>query len=935
MAEIQVFKTKITNACTLLRSNEPEVMQFNQRFAFPLQIEECKAYVREKTALLNHLARSINAAKQFHDACVKEAIETINGRQEHKEREKLMLDLNKHLEADSNILETSVIQWLNKIDFRKEELLQQDSLITSSQHNHAVASSHSSCQEWSNGTMAPQERNVRVRRPLLEVPTFAGSYMEFNAFWSVFQSLIHSDDDLSGQEKFLFLKQALKGKAAASISSVPVVGEKYAVAINILKKHFDKSSSIADILINEIERLPRAQGNPRSCRETLAAISSRITHLEQTGLQMNADRMWRRLILSKFTESICSKVISKENDTGNAFNVNEIMDSIDEIITLKETTELTTRTLFGAEQTKQSNFKVHQDRFISSRVLSIHRNKPTCLCGETHLPQQCSKFSSPEERRAEARRQRVCWRCFNKGHNSRQCLVVSKCPKCNEDHHSSLCTSNGSRSQPANTLSRTQYPSSIASSQTALISTTLANHSSSKHLPRSHNQQQESGLERAFPTTASQRNIETERNQPASGQHVPQIASAQIFDEYQMDYRTVTLLLDSRARRSFIKSSFAASLKLPSHCATSSTAAGMGKLRKTSQSDEIRITLKSYRGSKKLKHVSVSTEVTFMAPTRTAKLSKVDRSFITKKKIPIAQRSLLSANVSPDILIGQDLLHRILDHNSAAIKLPSGLVLTPTIFGYTISGTGSKLNSMKPVRDVQCGSLIVATPLISSNDYSKTDKNTSGAEALFAHIQEPASIRPFAAKVRQKRGKKKEPISPPRTTLRPLLVLQDDEGVFPSKNARDTFYALLNSVKDIKRKLNGMEDRLRGLDERMHTLDLRTQKVTQTKVLRPSASQCPTVPTTRCCYMSGYQATEGQIRSAILQASTERVAQRPINRLINLEIHSSSHDQNDESPTYRARATALRKPSSPSRRKAYAPMSRRTPRVPLNTGVPS
>ncbi|XGW34447.1 hypothetical protein V3C99_018381, partial [Haemonchus contortus] len=353
------------------------------------------------------------------------------------------------------------------------------------------------------------------------------------------------------------------------------MGEKYIAAINILKKHYDRSASIADILINEIERLPRAQGNPRSCRETLEAISSRVIHLEQTGISMNADRMWRRLILSKFTESICGTVIRKESEAGNSFDVNEIIESIDKIITLQETTELTTRT-FGFDQSMQGNNRSQQERYSSNITIPGRNMKTRCLCGETHLPQRCNKFVSPEERRTEARRQR--------------------------------------------------------------------------------------------------RNIKPQRNQPASGQHVPQIASAQIFDEYQMDYRTVTLLLDSRARRSFIKSSFAASLKLPSHSATSSTAAGMGKLRKTSQSDEIRITLKSHRGSKELKHIPVFTKEKLIAPTRTAKLSEVDRCFVTKNTIPMAQRSFNPANVYPDILIGQDLLHRILDHNSAVIRLPSGLI---------------------------------------------------------------------------------------------------------------------------------------------------------------------------------------------------------------------------------------------------------------------
>uniref|UniRef100_A0A7I5E619 DUF1758 domain-containing protein n=1 Tax=Haemonchus contortus TaxID=6289 RepID=A0A7I5E619_HAECO len=396
-----------------------------------------------------------------------------------------------------------------------------------------------------------------------------------------------------------------------------------------------------------------------------------------------------------------------------------------------------------------------------------------------------------------------------------------------------------------------------------------------------------------------------------------------------MDYRNVTLLLDSGAQRSFIKSSFAASLRLPSHSATLSTAAEKGKLRKTSQSDKIRITLKSHRGSKKLKHIPVFTKDKLIAPTRTAKLSEVDRCFITKNRVPIAQRSLNPANVSPDILIGQDLLHRILDHNSAAIQLPSGLMLTPTIFGYTIPGTSTALMSaaMMQLRDAQCSSLLASAPVISSKGGSKTELDTSRAGAPLANIRYPIPIRRSAGKVRLKQVSK-IPLKGTRqpTTLRPLSVSQDDQSVLWTKKTHDMFYDLLDIVDGIKRKLDRMEDCFRRIDEKMHTLDFRTPQVTQTEMLRPDEPQYPTVPTARCC-----------------EVSTERVVQRPINRLIPLEIHSSmhsSHVKDNESSTYGARVTTSRKPLLWSRKKADNPV-RRQPvgaaknQASLNTSLPS
>ncbi|VDP23528.1 unnamed protein product [Heligmosomoides polygyrus] len=424
MAEIQVYKTKMTKACGLIKKSEPEVNRLDQAFAFPQERKECEAYVREKTAQLNHLMRTVMSNKRYHYNCLKEAIEIINSRPDEKKREKLMTDLNDHLQSESNELDITVMRWQNKVDFRKDELSQQTVLIASCQEgsngNCTVTGKGGSNSTSTNGAPPPQERNVALRRPLLEVPNFSGDLREFNAFWSVFETLIHNDASLTDQEKFLFLKQALKGEAAASITYVPVIGEKYCVAVNILKKQYDRSAMMADILISEIEKIPRAHDTPKSCRDTLSAITSRITHLEQTGVSIKADRVWRRLILSKFTEYICGRVIRKESKTGIPLEVNDIIEAVDEIVTLQETTELTTATLFGTylQETDDDRFSRQNEPHQIELCSSWNKLLPLCLCGDTHRPQYCTTFTTPEERRNEARQRKLCWKCFRKGHTS-------------------------------------------------------------------------------------------------------------------------------------------------------------------------------------------------------------------------------------------------------------------------------------------------------------------------------------------------------------------------------------------------------------------------------------------------------------------------------------------------------------------------------------
>ncbi|KHJ98878.1 hypothetical protein OESDEN_01136 [Oesophagostomum dentatum] len=308
MAELQVFKAKINNACALLKANEMQVQRLETPFTFPESRVECENYIRWKMGETAHLLIAVQNAVKLQEARINAAVHHIAARTEQKDWEKLLVELDRHLETESHQLEVQATQWQNQIQFRQHELkqlaamLNRSTLSTSNQPNTDMGE--------------------------------AASYKEFNSFWTVFDSLIQTDEELSEVDKFLFLKQTLKGKAAVAISCIPVVGGRYQTAVNILKKHFDRSASMADIIINEIERLQRASDTIRSCHGTFDAVSSRIIYLQQTIMQLNADR--------------------RKTERDEPVDVNEIVSAIDRVTTPRETTSLTTETMFS-EKSRESS----------------------------------------------------------------------------------------------------------------------------------------------------------------------------------------------------------------------------------------------------------------------------------------------------------------------------------------------------------------------------------------------------------------------------------------------------------------------------------------------------------------------------------------------------------------------------------------------------
>ncbi|EYC27363.1 hypothetical protein Y032_0009g674 [Ancylostoma ceylanicum] len=118
---------------------------------------------------------------------------------------------------------------------------------------------------------------------------------------------------------------------------------------------------------------------------------------------------------------------------------------------------------------------------------------------------------------------------------------------------------------------------------------------------------------------------------------------------------------------------------------------------------------------------------------------------------------------------------------------------------------------------------------------------------------------------------------PPRMTLRPLLVSQDHKGSLSNADLRDMFYALMDGITDVKRKLDRIEDTVHKNDDRLRSLEqLMLLKQEKQKIipLPQPATGCPAVPPTRyceVCYQEGHQASKCRSKSRMDPAHVEEV----------------------------------------------------------------
>ena len=119
-----------------------------------------------------------------------------------------------------------------------------------------VASSASSSQLSTLSSVSASGSSARVKLPKLELGKFGGNAMEWQHFFDVFKSLIHSNSGLTDTDKFTYLRSSVYGAAAAVISGLSLTEANYAAEVKCLEQRYGDPQRIISAHMDAVLNLP-------------------------------------------------------------------------------------------------------------------------------------------------------------------------------------------------------------------------------------------------------------------------------------------------------------------------------------------------------------------------------------------------------------------------------------------------------------------------------------------------------------------------------------------------------------------------------------------------------------------------------------------------------------------------------------------------------
>lgn len=360
------------------------------------------------------------------------------------------------------------------------------------------------------------------RLPKLTLPSFSGNPLEWQSFWDSFSVAIHLNPNLSGVQKFNYLKAQLQGDALRTIRGLPLTELNYQHSISLLHERFGQTHKLINVHMQALLDIPSPTSAHSSLRMFHDSIENHTRGLSSLGKSEGTyDDLLIPIILAKLPRDIRQN-LAREN-TSPEWNLPELMSSILKEIRILESGLYDSQR--SQPQLSTATFHIGSNDITFSKKQCTDRKKSflCAFCKGPHLSHTCTVIVDHQKRLDIVKQNNLCFNCLAH-HKVAHCTSKYRCRRCQRKHQTSLC----SGEPPKNSSSNSKQTTSEDTQDSSQVSANIV--PASTHKPQTFT----TCLLKMAIATVSAENIRTSAN----------------------------ILFDEGAQRSFITTQLAAELQI-------------------------------------------------------------------------------------------------------------------------------------------------------------------------------------------------------------------------------------------------------------------------------------------------------------------------------------------------------------------------------------
>lgn len=272
-----------------------------------------------------------------------------------------------------------------------------------------------------------KEQQGRVKLPKLVISKFQGTHIDWQRFWSQFETEIDKSD-IAQVTKFSYLKEALVPKVRLTIDGLPLTTEGYERAKQILRTRYGKPSEVANAHIQNIISLPIIHGTqPGKILEFFEKLVTSIQTLETMG-KLKEVNGYARTTLDKLPGIRADLV--RTDDEWQEWGFPQFVEALRKWCE-RNPTQSDERIKHHGQQKRDRVFHTNE---------RAGRSRGCVYCDSLeHKSAECDQIKGVAERKIHLSTKKLCFNCTGSKHRAAECRSKFKCQRCNGKHHTSIC----------------------------------------------------------------------------------------------------------------------------------------------------------------------------------------------------------------------------------------------------------------------------------------------------------------------------------------------------------------------------------------------------------------------------------------------------------------------------------------------------------------